>query len=96
MGLFDTVNYRAVCPGCGRDIPNFQTKELECLMDEYQRGDSISTPRLKVLVGILTAYNFCDSCEKMVYLDIVIENGVLGRVLDTRLEKKNESDKSNP
>jgi phage FluMu protein Com len=30
MGMFDYVNFKAPCKKCGKELTNFQTKDLEC------------------------------------------------------------------
>ncbi|KKN10865.1 hypothetical protein LCGC14_1032410 [marine sediment metagenome] len=42
MGLFDTFSIPAKCTNCGTMITDWQTKELDCLMNNFQLGDRIN------------------------------------------------------
>jgi len=85
MGLYDSFAYAVQCPGCGGILDNFQSKALGCEMYEYKPGDQLSTPSLRVLQGHITVYDWCATCERMIYLDIEIELGKLGKTLDMRM-----------
>lgn len=52
MGMYDTVQLTVEikCPRCGEPIEKpLQTKDLECLLDEYNTGDNIGTNKYRYL-----------------------------------------------
>ena len=66
MGMFDFVEYKADCSKCGVALPEFQSKDGECLMETLQPKD------------VRTFYTSCDKCGtwnqfKVVATDITIE-----------------------
>lgn len=47
MGMFDTIYIEVKCPKCGEEsIMECQTKDLECEMNEYFRGDFVLSKKL--------------------------------------------------
>jgi len=43
MGLFDSIYLRKKCPYCGKiSDMEFQTKDLDCVMDNFKKGDFVS------------------------------------------------------
>ena len=47
MGLYDSIYLDVTCPGCGEEsMMECQTKDLECEMNEYFRGDFVLSKKL--------------------------------------------------
>ena len=42
MGMFDSIYLNSECPNCGKiEEREFQTKDLECMLDTYKEGDCV-------------------------------------------------------
>lgn len=82
MGMFDTFSgFKDKCPGgCGQEFIDYQTKMFVCELRVFKIGDEIKLEYhdgdyFELSKGKFTAYDYCDKCKKMVFADIVIENG---------------------
>ena len=59
MGMYDHVYLDVSCPVCGNHIDkDFQTKDLECNLDSYIPGDTVSSPQSHRLRAI-RVYTSC-------------------------------------
>lgn len=56
MGMFDYVNFRMECPGCGALVDGFQTKDRERVLETVE-PDEVST-----------FYSSCSACSRWVEL----------------------------
>ena len=54
MGMFDWVNHKTKCPGCGAVVDGFQTKDTGCTLDMVE----ITDPRVTCF------YSSCKECGK--------------------------------
>jgi hypothetical protein len=44
MGMFDSIMLDIICPFCGEEsLMDCQTKELDCMLDVWKKGDVIKT-----------------------------------------------------
>ena len=55
MGMFDYVDFEMDCPKCGARVKDFQTKDLDCLMETV-------SPR-----QVSEFYGDCDACGAILY-----------------------------
>lgn len=64
MGLFDTIHLKTplLCPACGAEIFDMQTKELGETMSDFRIGSVLT--HSPVLSGILKERLWCDACHK--------------------------------
>ena len=47
MGMFDTIYLEVKCPECGEEsMVECQTKDLECELNEYFKGDFVASKKL--------------------------------------------------
>ena len=64
MGSYDKIYLEVKCPYCGASkIREIQTKDLNCLLNNYKVGDSTNT-KLKFITGTTS----CDSMECQIYM----------------------------
>lgn len=92
--MFDYVCIKVICPVCGREMSEFQTKDTECFMDYLLPGKSYANPKLRH-IGV---YTYCqhkwatikrgmkenpyDTCVSHLWMDVTIpinKNGVISR-----------------
>jgi len=50
MGMFDYVNYECDCPYCDTKLPDFQSKDAECLLRLIEPSE------------VENFYTMCDNC----------------------------------
>ena len=66
MGMFDSIKIDARCPYCGKTSEiEFQTKELDCTLEVWSKGDYVGTDKLNRLDCIAD----CHSEECVDYAD---------------------------
>ena len=53
MGMYDTILIDGKCPCCGETISSFQTKDLECNLDVFEKGDSIHITNIDSLNSLV-------------------------------------------
>ncbi len=89
MGLFDTIHLKTplICPACGADSTELQTKEFGQTMSEFRVGSLLKFS--PVLTGIVREELFCRNCveadrrsDSPVYL--IIWNSILAGVEQDR------------
>lgn len=97
MGMFDTFSgFEDKCPGCRNEITEYQTKMFVCEFRIFKKGSKmrLEYPNddnfLEISHGKVTAYEYCDKCQKMVLADIVISNGEVVSTENLRFEKELE------
>jgi len=78
MGMFDSICIDIKCPKCGKTSEmECQTKETECMLRTWRKGDNIGTTKFNYL-DCLTS---CDKCSKKggnyFYLNVHIVNGIV-------------------
>ena len=100
MGMFDSIRLLAtdpiVCPGCQTGYTEFQTKDLENCLDEYEegldnhqswRGIDLKAREANPRNRIIYAYEWCKQCEGMLYQHFEFDkHGMLSRFRDPYLE----------
>lgn len=75
--MFDTIdNITAYCPGCGKILRrDFQTKDLERMLDHYKPGDFMPADREHE--SWIRIHTGCEHCDLFVRLYLAIENDKL-------------------
>lgn len=84
MGMFDTLKYQIDCPECGSPVPDFQTKDLQCILDEFKKGDKVELdvhPIKKQYVTGIMAYDKCKKCNCWIDIIVAIKNDILGDII---------------
>lgn len=51
MGMFDYVDFKMKCPGCGKDVGPFQSKDGECYLETIKPVD------------VNNFYESCKNCD---------------------------------
>lgn len=100
MGMFDTIHTLPtdpiICPGCDTPYYDFQTKDLDCLLDDYYEGEETvydygcatkhharPNPRNRFVL----AYEYCSVCDGMLYQNFEFDKrGRVSRIRDAVLE----------
>ncbi len=65
MGIFDTVQGKFFCPFCGTKLEDFQTKDLDPLLNVYKFTKKAhgSYPSVEI-------HTFCDKCKSGISLNV--------------------------
>ena len=69
MGIFDTVVGKFFCPFCSGKIEDFQTKELDPLMNVYEFIQSNKPSREEIEM-----HTKCDKCERWISINVYKSN----------------------
>jgi hypothetical protein len=60
MGMYDNICIKVICPICGREVDNFQTKDTECMLDYIMPGEDKADPKMRYL----NTYAICEHIKK--------------------------------
>ena len=80
MGLYDTFIIEANCKECGKILDNWQTKQPDCLLNCWHKGDQFFTSGLKVLDGTVAVYECCSECRTWNNASIIIKDGIVSDI----------------
>ena len=58
MGMFDWVKFEGSCPGCGKLLTSWQSKQLHCKLELIEPWQ------------VSSFYTLCETCNKLVYADV--------------------------
>ena len=62
MGMFDNFIINEVCPCCGAELKEIQSKQFQCDMSEYKINDEIDFDEGTMIVsGWVTERIYCDT-----------------------------------
>lgn len=86
--MFDTFTIDGPCPNCTRIATDWQTKQLECLMETWKRGDKIIICDLKGASGYVGVYTRCTGCKSWLQAEVHIDKGVVGNILKIEIEER--------
>ena len=77
MGMFDSIYLTVKCPKCGDESEReCQTKDLDCSLAVYRKGDSISTDYYD-LRCITNCECRTHNLRTYFYLDVMLSGGVI-------------------
>ena len=88
MGLFDIINVKHDCYGCGSVMPNYQTKALDSCLVEYKLGDPIDLYDLEIIIGSFDIQDYCENCSLQIDGKGYIKDNILWRVTEQRDERE--------
>lgn len=54
MGMFDSINFKMKCPGCGITLDTFQSKDGPCALSTLEYWE------------VSNFYDFCNKCDTWV------------------------------
>lgn len=77
MGMYDVIDdITAYCPGCGKILKkDFQTKDLECMLDHYKLGDFVPADRERE--SWIEIHTICEHCNLFVSVYLAVEDNKL-------------------
>lgn len=96
MGMFDTFSgFNDKCPGCDTIIKDYQTKALACELKDWKLNEAMDLQNLDCNIhissGWVTGYWLCDKCGKLVFAEVIINNGIVVGSQNLRFnERRNE------
>lgn len=76
MGLFNTLKFQKVCLFCGKELDNWQTKDL-VIDDIYHIMNGLDVFELNDRMDA-TASDYCQKCKKG--FNVVIKKGNVGNL----------------
>jgi hypothetical protein len=70
MGMFDSFDVKGLmdCPNCRTPIDELQTKEFECMLNNFKIGDKVA-----IAARCIIAHGYCDVCQNPIYSDILFD-----------------------
>lgn len=69
MGMYDYVDFECECPKCGKQLKGFQTKDLDCSLEQVKPWE---TERF---------YSFCNNCKTYIQYNRIVKDPPLKRVV---------------
>jgi sarcosine oxidase delta subunit len=87
MGMFDSVMLKIKCPYCGQESEiECHTKELDCSLDVWRKGDFVGTEKLNHLQTIANCHS--KECSDYEEKRIGYRSG-FGRVFNVKVKLRN-------
>lgn len=90
MGMFDSVRINIKCPYCQKESEiECQTKELDCVMHSWKKGDYVGTKKHNYLTCIADCHSkecvdwryeeigYRSGFGRMFYVKVKLDNGIV-------------------
>ena len=94
MGSFNEIKskYPFICPHCGKKIKTkFQSKDLGIRFEQFKEGERIKYKDGKIVFEATKGNELwknvcghCYKCYKQIGADVMVKNGVIGRIKNFR------------
>ena len=68
MGMFDRFLVHEVCPSCGKEVTEVQSKALGCYLDSFKIGDIVQEEGDINLTAVTVIENLCCDNEVKLYI----------------------------
>lgn len=77
--MFDVLLLPFRCPICNNEesMHHWQTRALDCLIDEYSIGQKMVCSTFIMINGKITTYASCNKCRQFINAHAIVSDGVL-------------------